>query len=174
MQTVSATNNPYACFAPIEEEGQHAKNRKSTKALLVQLHNHHDQRMVAPKFIAPPVIAPLPRISTMNRIEAIQRVVLTEFPGVTLSDIKSNGRKAKFVQARQLAMYLAKMLTNQSLPEIGRRMGGRDHTTVLHAYRKMERLIPIRPDLAAKAERVSKIVTELVTEAVRNTAEAGA
>ncbi|HTP90451.1 MAG TPA: helix-turn-helix domain-containing protein, partial [Xanthobacteraceae bacterium] len=44
------------------------------------------------------------------------------------------------VRPRQVAMYLAKVLTLRSLPEIGRRFGGRDHTTVLHAVRKIEAL----------------------------------
>ncbi|MFZ3335664.1 MAG: helix-turn-helix domain-containing protein, partial [Xanthobacteraceae bacterium] len=47
---------------------------------------------------------------------------------------------ANVVRPRQVAMYLAKVLTLRSLPEIGRRFGGRDHTTVLHAVRKIENL----------------------------------
>ena len=46
-----------------------------------------------------------------------------------------------WVRPRQVAMYLAKTLTLRSLPEIGRRFGGRDHTTVLHAVRKIEALV---------------------------------
>ncbi|MGB6503695.1 MAG: helix-turn-helix domain-containing protein, partial [Xanthobacteraceae bacterium] len=49
-------------------------------------------------------------------------------------------RTANVVRPRQVAMYLAKVLTLRSLPEIGRRFGGRDHTTVLHAVRKIENL----------------------------------
>jgi len=52
----------------------------------------------------------------------------------------SSRRTANVVRPRQVAMYLAKILTLRSLPEIGRRFGGRDHTTVLHAVRKIESL----------------------------------
>jgi chromosomal replication initiator protein len=54
----------------------------------------------------------------------------------------SSARRARAVaRPRQVAMYLAKQLTTRSLPEIGRRFGGRDHTTVMHAVRKVEELI---------------------------------
>jgi chromosomal replication initiator protein len=56
------------------------------------------------------------------------------------------------VRPRQIAMYLAKTLTLRSLPEIGRRFGGRDHTTVLHAVRKIESLIGTDNGLAAEIE----------------------
>ena len=58
---------------------------------------------------------------------------------VSRSDILSERRTAAVVQPRQIAMYLSKVLTLRSLPEIGRRFGGRDHTTVLHAVRKIEK-----------------------------------
>ena len=56
------------------------------------------------------------------------------------ADILSSRRTAVVVKPRQVAMFLAKTLTMRSLPEIGRRFGGRDHTTVLHAVRKIEGL----------------------------------
>ena len=56
------------------------------------------------------------------------------------ADLLSSRRTANVVRPRQVAMYLAKILTLRSLPEIGRRFGGRDHTTVLHAVRKIESL----------------------------------
>jgi chromosomal replication initiator protein len=59
---------------------------------------------------------------------------------VTRADLLSSRRTAVVVKPRQIAMYLAKTLTLRSLPEIGRRFGGRDHTTVLHAVRKIESL----------------------------------
>jgi chromosomal replication initiator protein len=71
------------------------------------------------------------------RIEDIIRIV-AEHSGITKQDILSSRRTANVVLPRQVAMYLAKTLTLRSLPEIGRRFGGRDHTTVLHAVRKIE------------------------------------
>src|ERR1022692_919398 len=73
------------------------------------------------------------------KIEDIQRVVARQY-NVSRSDLLSSRRTANVVRPRQVAMYLAKILTLRSLPEIGRRFGGRDHTTVLHAVRKIEAL----------------------------------
>ncbi len=73
------------------------------------------------------------------KIEDIQKLVATHF-NVSRADILSARRTANVVRPRQIAMYLAKVLTLRSLPEIGRRFGGRDHTTVLHAVRKIEAL----------------------------------
>ncbi len=73
------------------------------------------------------------------RIEDIQRVVARHY-NVSRADLLSSRRTANVVRPRQVAMYLAKILTLRSLPEIGRRFGGRDHTTVLHAVRKIEAL----------------------------------
>src|ERR1700686_1179044 len=73
------------------------------------------------------------------RIEDIQRVVPRQY-NVSRADLLSSRRTANVVRPRQVAMYLAKILTLRSLPEIGRRFGGRDHTTVLHAVRKIEAL----------------------------------
>ena len=73
------------------------------------------------------------------KIEDIQRLVATHY-NVSRTDILSTRRTANVVRPRQIAMYLSKVLTLRSLPEIGRRFGGRDHTTVLHAVRKIEGL----------------------------------
>ena len=73
-------------------------------------------------------------------IEDIQRVVARQYD-VSRSDMLSARRTANVVRPRQIAMYLAKTLTLRSLPEIGRKFGGRDHTTVLHAVRKIEGLV---------------------------------
>jgi chromosomal replication initiator protein len=60
------------------------------------------------------------------------------------------------VRPRQVAMYLAKVLTLRSLPEIGRRFGGRDHTTVLHAVRKIEALVGNDNILAEEVESLKR------------------
>ena len=73
------------------------------------------------------------------RIEDIQKVVSRHF-NVSKSDLLSSRRTRTIVRPRQIAMYLSKVMTPRSLPEIGRRFGGRDHTTVLHAVRKIEEL----------------------------------
>ncbi|WP_425349890.1 chromosomal replication initiator protein DnaA [Mangrovicella endophytica] len=71
------------------------------------------------------------------RIEDILKFVSRHY-NVTRTDILSSRRTRTIVRPRQIAMYLAKTMTPRSLPEIGRRFGGRDHTTVLHAVRKIE------------------------------------
>jgi len=71
------------------------------------------------------------------RIEDIIKTVSRHF-GVSKPDILSQRRHRSVVWPRQIGMYLAKQLTARSLPEIGRRFGNRDHTTVLHAIRKIE------------------------------------
>lgn len=73
-------------------------------------------------------------------IEDIQHACGKYF-GTSRNAIMGQDRHQAVVYPRQVAMYLAKMLTPRSCPEIGRRFGGRDHTTVLHGFRKMERLI---------------------------------
>jgi chromosomal replication initiator protein len=64
------------------------------------------------------------------------------------------------VRPRQVAMYLAKTLTLRSLPEIGRRFGGRDHTTVLHAVRKIENLVSTDTALAEEIELLKRQLQE--------------
>jgi chromosomal replication initiator protein len=85
------------------------------------------------------------------KIEDIQRIVARQY-NVSRSDLLSSRRTANVVRPRQVAMYLAKTLTLRSLPEIGRRFGGRDHTTVLHAVRKIENLVGNDMALAEEIE----------------------
>ena len=59
---------------------------------------------------------------------------------LTVDDLYGSSRSQAVAIARQIAMYLSKQLTTRSLPEIGRRFGNRDHTTVMHAVRKVEEL----------------------------------
>lgn len=71
-------------------------------------------------------------------------------------ELCSKRRTANVVLPRQIAMYLCKTLTLRSLPEIGRRLGGRDHTTVLHGVRKITALVENYPHLAAEIEDIKK------------------
>ncbi len=72
-------------------------------------------------------------------IEDIQKRVAEHF-NIRLADMYSARRARAVARPRQVAMYLAKQLTSRSLPEIGRKFGGRDHTTVMHAVRKIDEL----------------------------------
>ena len=93
------------------------------------------------------------------KIEDIQRVVARQY-NVSRSDLLSSRRTANVVRPRQVAMYLAKTLTLRSLPEIGRRFGGRDHTTVLHAVRKIEGLVGNDMTLAEEIEILKRQLQE--------------
>jgi chromosomal replication initiator protein len=93
------------------------------------------------------------------KIEDIQRVVARQY-NVSRSDLLSSRRTANVVRPRQIAMFLAKTLTLRSLPEIGRRFGGRDHTTVLHAVRKIEGLLGSDTSLAEEIEVLKRQLQE--------------
>ncbi len=93
------------------------------------------------------------------KIEDIQRIVARQY-NVSRSDLLSSRRTANVVRPRQIAMYLAKTLTLRSLPEIGRRFGGRDHTTVLHAVRKIENLVGNDKTLAEDIEALKRLLQE--------------
>jgi chromosomal replication initiator protein len=93
------------------------------------------------------------------RIEDIQRVVARHY-NVSKADLLSARRTRTIVRPRQIAMYLAKVLTPRSLPEIGRRFGGRDHTTVLHAVRKIEEMISGDKTLAEEIELLKRMIDE--------------
>lgn len=75
------------------------------------------------------------------KLETIIQATARHYPEVSRAEILSDERTRRIVRPRQVAMYLAKMLTTRGLPEIGRRFGGRDHTTVLHSVRKIEQLL---------------------------------
>jgi chromosomal replication initiator protein len=93
------------------------------------------------------------------RIEDIQKAVANHF-SVSRSDLTSARRTSNVVRPRQIAMYLAKTLTPRSLPEIGRRFGGRDHTTVLHAVRKVASLIDQDRGTRDTVELLRRVLTE--------------
>lgn len=80
-------------------------------------------------------------------IEEIQRRV-ADYYNIRLSDLIGPKRLRNIARPRQVAMFLSKQLTTRSLPEIGRRFGGRDHTTIMHGVRKIEELMAIESQLA--------------------------
>ncbi|WP_375408818.1 chromosomal replication initiator protein DnaA [uncultured Methylobacterium sp.] len=93
------------------------------------------------------------------KIEDIQKLVASRY-NVSRSDILSERRTAAVVKPRQIAMYLSKVLTLRSLPEIGRRFGGRDHTTVLHAVRKIDKLIGEDTVLSEEVELLKRMLQD--------------
>ena len=93
------------------------------------------------------------------RIDDILRTVSKHY-GVNRGDLLSGRRNRSIVRPRQIGMYLAKLLTSRSLPEIGRRFGNRDHTTVLHAIRKIEQLMSDDTQLREEVELLKRLLRE--------------
>lgn len=100
-----------------------------------------------------------PREPKRVKIEDIQKRVACHY-NVSRADLLSSRRTAAVVMPRQIAMYLAKSLTLRSLPEIGRRFGGRDHTTVLHAVRKIDNLCNNDAALREEIDLLKRLLQE--------------
>jgi chromosomal replication initiator protein len=90
-------------------------------------------------------------------IEEIQRKVAEHY-NIRLSDMIGPKRLRNIARPRQVAMYLAKQLTSRSLPEIGRRFGGRDHTTIMHGVRKIEELMATDSQLSDDLQLLKRLL----------------
>ncbi|HEX5078836.1 MAG TPA: chromosomal replication initiator protein DnaA [Geminicoccaceae bacterium] len=90
-------------------------------------------------------------------IEDIQKLVAEHYR-IRIADMHSARRARAVARPRQVAMYLAKQLTPRSLPEIGRKFGGRDHTTVMHAIRKIDELRSTDPVLSEDIEALRRLL----------------
>ncbi len=110
---------------------------ESTQEVLQDLLRSHDRRIT---------------------IDEIQRKVADHY-NLRLTDMHSARRARNVARPRQVAMYLAKLLTARSLPEIGRKFGGRDHTTVMHAIRKVEELMGDDAQIAQDVDVVRRALT---------------
>ena len=91
-------------------------------------------------------------------IDEIQNKV-SNYYNIKLEELVSSRRIRSFARPRQVAMYLSKKLTTRSLPEIGRKFGGRDHTTVIHAVKKIEEL----KDSNSKFDEDINLITQMIT-----------
>jgi len=90
-------------------------------------------------------------------VEEIQRKVAEHF-NIRLSDMIGPKRVRTIARPRQIAMYLSKQLTPRSLPEIGRRFGGRDHTTIMHGVRKIEELMATDSQLSDDLQLLRRLL----------------
>ena len=93
-------------------------------------------------------------------IDEIQNKV-SNYYNIKIEDLTSSRRIRSFARPRQIAMYLSKKLTTRSLPEIGRKFGGRDHTTVIHAVKKIEQLKIEN----SKFDEDINLITQIITSA---------
>lgn len=90
-------------------------------------------------------------------VEDIQKTVAAHF-NIKIADMHSARRSRMVARPRQVAMYIAKRMTTKSLPEIGRRFGGKDHTTVMHAVKRVEELMVEDKEFAQEVELLHKLV----------------
>ena len=91
-------------------------------------------------------------------VENIQKTT-AEYYNIKMSDILSKRRSRSVARPRQMAMFLAKELTNYSLPEIGESFGGRDHTTVIHACKKINELRSFNLDIEEDYRKLLRVLT---------------
>ena len=91
-------------------------------------------------------------------VENIQKTT-AEYYNIKLSDLLSKRRSRSVARPRQMAMFLAKELTNYSLPEIGESFGGRDHTTVIHACKKIKELRDFNLDIEEDYRKLLRVLT---------------
>lgn len=92
-------------------------------------------------------------------VELIQKNVADHF-NLKVADLKSDKRLKTFVQARQVAIWLCRDLTSASYPDIGSRFGGKDHSTVIHATKKIDRLLGEDPQLASTIETIRNTILQ--------------
>ena len=92
-----------------------------------------------------------PSVTVSIILDAVSR-----YFGVSIEDITSSKRNAKFAFPRHVAMFLCRSITSMSYPEIGEAFGGRDHTSVMHAYNKISELVETNTDLAKNLEDIKK------------------
>ena len=88
-------------------------------------------------------------------VDKIQNVVSNYF-NIALSEMLSQRRSRSLARPRQIAMYLAKQYTTNSLPDIGRKFSNRDHTTVIHAVKKIHELIEKDNDVKQSVDEIKK------------------
>ena len=99
-------------------------------------------------------------IYNTNKVISIDKIqtVTSNFFSISMSDMLSQRRSRPLARPRQMAMYLAKKLTTRSLPEIGRKFSNRDHTTVIHAVKTIEKLIENNDDMRKNAEELKSLI----------------
>lgn len=119
-------------------------------------------RPIGPPNLKIPFALPPPTPPVGSLYPTVQRIIETcaVYCDISVEDIISDKRDGPIIRARHMAIYLAKKLTLRSLPDIGRRFGGRDHTTCLSAVRKVTRLMEEDGILCSELERLEAFLTK--------------
>jgi chromosomal replication initiator protein len=94
-------------------------------------------------------------------IDVIKKATLKIFP-IARADLEGPSKMQAFVYPRQVAMYLCRTMTRKSFPQIGRAFGKRDHTTVLYAFRRIEKALPEDPRMADDIARVEAMIFDMI------------
>jgi hypothetical protein len=135
-------------------------------SLAEQWHAEHKARLArmvpAPKVVEPVKVAPVYQAHDAGWDSMWHHDLVTLRPrvrDVSIKDILSSRRQADIIRPRHVAMYLAKMLTPRSMAEIGSRFGGRDHTTIMHAVKKIEAQCETDDELFAAVDRLRRRLT---------------
>ena len=140
-------------IAEVEPEDENTEDQIACDELLALLKRHHPEYDPDLKPEPEPEIVPEPEpvaavvdvvdsdevLPAVPSVRDVQVAVCWYF-GFRLTDFLSHRRTGKLIYPRQISMWLAKTLTMKTLPQLGRAFGGRDHTTILHAVRKIENL----------------------------------
>jgi chromosomal replication initiation ATPase DnaA len=136
------------------------KNEVCSSRLLEKLIRHHGQveEEDEPEEAAPEPVQEPANFPALHKVEVIKRAVCKQF-NIPRTAIESATRKANVVRPRQIAMYLVRKHTNHSYAEIGRRLGGRDHSTILHAFHKINSLIGNDASLAAAVSELEAAIS---------------
>jgi chromosomal replication initiator protein len=101
---------------------------------------------------------PAPPVTTIMQ-------VVSEFYGLKLSDLQSKKKQQSIARPRQICMFLSRKLTRHSLEEIGGYLGGRDHTTVMHALKAVEARLETEPELAQELNAIEVKLASISAEA---------
>lgn len=153
----------------VTEEVIHQRNEVCSRNLLESLIAHHgDEPENIPESSPPAVLPPIPDSAIaaahddpriLGGVRCIQEVVCREF-GISRAEMLSQRRTKNLIVPRHIALYLSKKLTPLSLPSIGKRFGGRDHTTALSAIRRIEHLMAKDSDLASRINMLEERLGE--------------
>jgi len=148
-------------FQPTTLQEMHAAHvarraRWARLAVEFELTKHKPKQKPKPAAPPPPPPPPIPEPqptawSGPPRIRDIQRAVAAHFE-LPLGQMLSHQRYRKLIGPRQVAMYLSRIMTHHSMPEIGRRFDGRDHTTIMHGVRRAQVKISVDNDLQEAVE----------------------
>lgn len=167
MRANYAKADPYDCI-----EVTRARNAKCADGLLARLKQHHCFDVPAPKITIVRIVEKpvswaeqqiqvwMPASLSAPRhlqVRDVQKAVCQYF-NVKFVDLVSQRRKMPVTRARQIAMWLSRELTTRSYPEIGVYFGGRDHTTVIHAFRKIDGLRASDPKLKSDSDELLNIL----------------